>query len=77
MSTAHVHTDQGIYELVQAIDGDWLGVLEGTDWVHAQYGRPYVKLRDDGQLTSSGVVRQFFVTYDGVRHDAGAFRNIT
>lgn len=77
LSTTHVHTDLGVYAIVQAIDGDWLRCVSGDDWIGTTYGHAYVKLRSDGQRTALQRLYQEFVTWDDRHHDAGGFRDIT
>lgn len=77
LGSARVITEQGVYEIVQAIDGDWVRCISGTDWISADYGAPLVKVRSDYQTETHGSIRQWFETADGRTHDAGEFQTIT
>lgn len=68
-------TDIGKYEIVVAVDGEWVHVVRGHDWPMAEYEHPFVKLHDERGDYQTGMT-QVFRTADGCEHRVGEFMGV-
>jgi len=80
LNRVRVITVDGEYEIIVAIDGEWVRTISGRDHVGDAYGNRCVKLHhEDGDYQLDRVgdwPDQVFRTADGIHHNHGEFINI-
>lgn len=77
LSRARIHTKTNSYDVYVVIDGDWLTIVRGPDWITDRYGARFVRLEHDWQSDASGELMQYFRTADKAEHNGGEFVTIT